>query len=105
MVTSPIDASTDLTIKEIDDEMREVTAVDWLPLGVELGIQPAKLREIEMDHHGNVRHCKHELLSWWLQSTLEVSWNALADALEKTGGYDALAQRLRRKGEKHAITT
>jgi len=77
--------------------MREVTAADWFPLGVQLGIQPAKLREIEKDHHGNVWHCKFELLDWWHRNAKEVSWNALAHALEKMGGYGVLAQKLKRK--------
>jgi len=65
IVTSPIDVSTCLTLMEIEDEMREVTAADWFPLGVELGIRPAKLREIEMDHPGDVWRCKFELMDWW----------------------------------------
>ena len=105
MVTSPIDASTNLTLTEVEYEMREVTAADWFPLGVQLGIRPAKLREIERDHPGDVWRCKFELLDWWHRNAQQVSWNALAHALEKAGGYDALAQRLRKKGEKHAITT
>ena len=105
IVTSPIDASTNLTLTEIEYEMREVTAADWFPLGVQLGIRSAKLREIEKDHPGDVWCCKFKLLDWWHRNAREVSWNALAHALEKTGGYDALAQRLRRTGEKHAIGT
>jgi len=98
-VTSPIDVSTNLTLKEVEYEMREVTVADWFPLGVQLGIRPAKLREIETDHPGDVWRRKFELLDWWHRNGQEVSWNALAHALEKTGGYDALAQRLKRKGE------
>ena len=107
IVTSPIDASTCLTLTEIEYEMREVTAADWFPLGVQLGIRPAKLREIEMDHPGDVWRCKFELLDWWHRNAQEVSWNALAHALEKTGRYGALAEKLKRKmpakGERHGL--
>ena len=107
IVTSAIGVSTCLTLTEIEYEMREVTAADWFPLGVQLGIRPAKLREIEKDHPGDVWRCKFELLDWWHRNAKEVSWNALAHALEKTGGYGALAQKLRRKmsakGEKHLL--
>jgi len=87
--------------------MREVTAADWFPLGVQLGIRPAKLREIEKDHPGDVWRCKFELLDWWHGNAKEVSWNALANALEKTERYGALAQKLRRKmsakGKEHLL--
>jgi len=98
-ITSPIDVSTNLTLTEIEYEMREVTVADWFPLGVQLGIRSSKLREIEKDHPGDVWRCKFKLLDWWHRNAREVSWNALAHALAKTGGYDALTQRLRRKGE------
>jgi len=107
ILTSPTDVSTCLTLTEVEYEMREVAATDWFPLGVQLGIRPAKLREIERDHLWNVHRCKFEILDWWHRNAQEVSWNALAHALEKMEGYEALAQRLRRKmsakGEKHLL--
>ena len=115
ILTSPIDVSTYLTLTEVEYEMREVTAADWFPLGVQLGIRPAKLRQIEKGHPGDVWRCKFELLDWWHRNAKEVSWNALANALEKMGGYGVLAQKLRRKmrqklrrkmsakGEKHLV--
>ena len=106
-MTSPIDVSTCLTLAEIEDEMREVTAADWFRLGVKLGIQTDKLREIEVNYRGDVWRCKFELLDWWHRNAREVSWNALAQALEKTGAYGTLVQKLRRKmsakGEKHVL--
>jgi len=95
ILTSPIDVSTCLTLTEVEYEMREVTAADWFPLGVQLGIRPAKLREIEKDHPGDVWRCKFELLDWWHRNAKEVSWNALARTFEKMGGYGALGQKLR----------
>ena len=87
--------------------MREVTAADWFPLGLQLGIKTTKLKEIDKDNPGDVQHCKIEVLDWWHRNAHEVSWLKLANAVERTGEYEALAQRLRgkmpMKGEKHAV--
>jgi len=84
-------------VAEIENELREVTAADWFQLGIHLGIPRAKLREIERDHPRDVQRCKTEVLDWWHRNAREVTWDTLADALEKKGGYGPLAQRLRRK--------
>ena len=78
--------------------MREVTVADWFPLGVQLGIRPAKLRDIEKNHPGDVQRCKTEVLDWWHQNTPEISWQKLAQALEAISGYVHLVHRLERSG-------
>ena len=75
-----------------------MTAADWFPLGVQLGIESAKLREIEKDHPGDVQRCKTEVLDWWLRNSPEISWQKLAQALKAIGGYVHLVQRLERSG-------
>lgn len=89
--------STYLTLSEVESELRDVTAADWFTLGVKLGIKTAKLREIETDHPRDVQRCKLEVLDWWLRNIPQVSWEKLADVLHNIGGYDALAQRLKKK--------
>ena len=103
----PSGVSTCLTLKDVENELKEVRATDWYQLGLQLDITPGKLSEIETDHSGDVQRRKIEVLDWWLRNAREVSWKKLADALEKAGGYGVLAQRLRQKipakGEKHAL--
>lgn len=96
--------STYLTLKDVENELKEVAAADWFSLGLQLDIRPAKLRDIEKNHPGEVQRCKTDVLDLWLRNAPDVSWEKMADALEQTGGYDVLVRRLRvkvpPKGEK-----
>ena len=90
-------ASSCLTLREIENELTEVTAADWFPLGVQLGVRPATLREIEKNYPQDTQRCKTEVLDLWLRNAPEVSWKNLAQAVEAMGEYTAVAKRLRRK--------
>ena len=93
---------TRLTVQEVAVELRDA---DWFSLGLNLGIEESKLREIEKNHPRDVWCCKVEVLDWWHQNTSVYSWEKLklADALERIGGYDSLARRLRTStGEKNS---
>ena len=87
--------STCLTLKEIKNELTEVT--EWYQLGVELGLGAPQLREIERDHPQDTQRCKTEVLDWWLRNAPEVSWEKLAQALETMGGHATVTQKLRKK--------
>ena len=90
-------ASTCLTLKEIENELSEVTGADWYPLGVQLGLRPPTLREILKNYPLDTERCKQEVLHVWLHSTPEASWKSLAQAVQALGRYESLAQKLRRK--------
>ena len=90
-------ASTCLTLREIQNELSEVTAADWFPLGVQLGLRPATLREIKKNYPFDTERCKQEVLDLWLRSAPEVSWKNLAQALQALDRYESLAHELRRK--------
>ena len=90
-------ASTCLTLREIENELSEVTGEDWYPLGVQLGLRPATLREIQKNYPRDTERCKSEVLHLWLCTTPQVSWKTLAQAVQGLGGYTSLAQKLRRK--------
>ena len=93
----PSAASTCLTLREIENELTEVTAADWFPLGVQLGVRPATLRQIEKNYPQDTQRCKTEVLDLWLRNAPEVSWKNLAQAVEAMGEYTSAAQRLKRK--------
>lgn len=89
--------STHITLKEIENELKEVTAADWYPLGVQLGLRPARLREIESNNARDAKRCKLDVLDWWLQNAPVISWEELASAVEGMGGHSNVVQKLRKK--------
>ena len=89
-------ASTPLTVKDIQNELKEMTA-EWYQLGVQLEIPPATLNTIESDHRHDARRCMTEVIIRWLQNAPQCSWAKLAKAVEEMGGCAALAERLRQK--------
>ena len=89
--------STHLTLKQIENELKEVTAADWYPLGVQLGLRPAKLREIESNNARDAQRCKLDILDWWLENAPVTSWEELANAVEGMGEHSNVVQKLRRK--------
>ena len=90
-------ASTCLTLREIENELSEVTGEDWYPLGVQLRLRPPTLREIQDNYPLDTERCRREMLDLWLRSTSEASWRSLAQAVQGLGRYTSLAQKLRRK--------
>ena len=58
---------------------------DWFQLGQQL-IETANLRSIEANCH-KVSDCMIHTIAQWLQSDLKASWEKLAEAVSKVGGY------------------
>ena len=58
---------------------------DWFQLGHQL-IKTADLNAIETNRC-KVSHCMIDTISQWLQSDTEASWEKLAEAVSKVGGY------------------
>ena len=64
----------------------------WFLFGAMLGIPVFQLRKIESDHQKDSDRCKLELLQYWLDNTLNPTWNEIVQALEKTGQLVLAAQ-------------
>ena len=84
-----------ISISDIQNELSDVT--EWYPLGLELGVPPGKLKQIEKNHHGDTERCKLEMIDFWLHNTGNPSWGELAKALQKIGGRARLVQSLLQK--------
>ena len=66
----------------------------WYEIGLSLGINTGTLTAIRRDN-SKVNDCFREMLINWLESDLEKSWKALANALKKEiVGYPSLATRI-----------
>ena len=92
--------STQLTLKEIQNELREVTAAKWYQLGLQLEIPSGTLKTIESNYPHDVQRCMTEVLDFWLRNAPECSWEKLTEPLEAMGGYGLLVKKLERKHPK-----
>ena len=64
----------------------KTVAQDWYELGVQLGIEPHTLKQIESDHQSKgVRRLLSEMVTLWLDNCENKSWAKIAAALRKIG--------------------
>ena len=66
-------------------------------LGIQLGIDPSELDEIEKDHPRDVDRQKTEMIKYWLHNLPDASWATLANAMERMGGHAWLVEALRKQ--------
>ena len=88
-----------IDISDLDDVQESVKEiVDWIDLGLKLGIHYYTLMKIEEESR-RVERCKREMLAAWLQGeddAKEQTWSTLVDALEKMDCI-ATSQQIRMK--------
>ena len=61
----------------------------------------ADLRRIKASDH-EPSNCMIDTIAQWLQSDVEASWEKLAEAVSKVGGYgEATAKAVQQKGKPH----
>ena len=69
-------------LKDLSSELEPVA--DWHTLGVRLGVEDHKLREIEEQYHDPQRR-KHEVLSRWLRKGHNCTWRSVVEVLMLMG--------------------
>ena len=74
-------------------DTKEVTR--WYSLGVQLGIKPFYLKEIEKNYSSDTERCRIEVIDYWLNNAREATTSKLAQAVENMGGHDNVVQTLR----------
>ena len=73
-------------ISNLDEVLKSVEEiVDWMMLGLKLGILHPTLKKIDHEERGHIESCKREMLAAWLQddNAKEQTWSTLVDALKK----------------------
>ena len=91
-----IDDPEDLDItdlEEVEESVKEI--VDWMGLGLKLGLLPSTLQIIETDVR-TVNKCKREMLAAWLKGedkSKDRTWSTLVDALHKLN-HHSLAEKI-----------
>ena len=58
---------------------------EWYELGLQLGIEDAKLEEIEKNNQGDLRACRRNMFRAWLKITPSPSYHQLVEALRVVG--------------------
>ena len=87
-----------IDLRSIRNELRSVL-IKWYEIGAQLGVNGAKLREIQIDCH-TVERCFSEMISFWFKGNTEVAvtWKSIIDALESPFVNEKhLANQLREK--------
>ena len=65
--------------------MQEIAEiVEWIQLGLHLGMRLSKLQEIHEKYH-TVEECKLNMIHSWLIDTKEPTWEKLITAVAKCG--------------------
>ena len=77
---------------------------NWHQLGIKLGLQPAQLRQIEIQHPVEFERRKVEVFDLWLQSNPWASWRHIVTVLREMGDLTT-AERIELKYVKRARGT
>ena len=82
-------------IKHLEGELGE----EWWTVGILLGVKNATLETISMECHRRTSECIVKMLSKWLRSDLDASWDKLVAAIASPAGGNniVLAKEITRK--------
>ena len=83
-----------LIMKNLSLELSTVSR--WYQLGIQLGLQPSQLHQIEKAFPTEIDRCKIKMVDLWLQSTPGASWRHVITALRELGNRTA-AERIELK--------
>ena len=76
---------TDIPVPTLKLLLKELKKVEkWFELGVYLDVPVDQLKKIESSYHQrDLERCKIDMLQYWLDNDLNVSWKNVAQALKQ----------------------
>ena len=76
---------TDIPVPTLKLLLKELKKVEkWFELGVYLDVPVDQLKKIESSYHQrDLERCKIDMLQYWLDNDVNVSWKNVAQALEE----------------------
>ena len=80
-------------MRDLDSELHKV--IDWIPLGLYLGIELPELKIIKANNSNDLKMCRIEMLNEW-QKKVTPTWSAVVQALVEIG-MRCLASELAQK--------
>ena len=87
-------SSPALSMREIEPELRAIS--NPYLLGVHLEIPTEDLELFRANHPNNFIQQRTDVINYWLQNSKNISWDALARAVERMRGHRNLVSRLRK---------
>jgi len=93
MASSPEDPGA-LNVKNLSYELSSVA--NWHQLGIKLGLQPAQLRQVEIQYPVDIERRKVEVSDLWLQGNPGASWKHIVIVLREMGDHTT-AERIELK--------
>ena len=93
-------------IRDLDCELYEV--VDWIPLGLHLGIKQTELKIIEKNYPNDLKRRRTEMFEEW-QKQVTPTWSAVVQALDEIGERRLASELAQKHGwlrnvEMHTLT-
>ena len=72
--------------------------VDWYSLGIQLGIDKAKLDEIDQQFtQKQIDRKRSDMLGYWLSNEKNPTWEMIIKALERLGNYSGVTRTIKSK--------
>ena len=81
-------------MREIEPKLRGI--VDPYLLGVHLEIPTEDLEQFRANYPGNVAQQRIDVINYWLNNSKDITWEALARAVEEMGGHKNLVTTLKK---------
>ena len=75
------------SVLEFDRHIKKEIAGCWFELGMQLNIPTPQLKKIHANYPQNFNLCSLKMFEYWLQVSINPTWQGLIEALDKIRYY------------------